>query len=57
MQDPAIAAAIGRNLALARDLRITGIPSFVAGDEIVRGLVDFTAMQGLISATRKPSEG
>ena len=57
VEDPAIAAAIGRNLALARDLRITGTPSFVAGDEIVRGLVDLTAMQGLIGDARKPSEG
>lgn len=53
MQDPAVMAAIERNLALALDLRITGTPSFVVGDEIVRGLVDLQAMLGFIAEARE----
>lgn len=57
MQDPGIEEAIQRNLALAGDLRINGTPSFVIGEEIVRGLTDLTTLQGLIADTRAPTDG
>ena len=52
MGDPSIQAAIDRNMALARALRITGTPSFVIGHEIVRGAVDLSALQALIEKAR-----
>jgi protein-disulfide isomerase len=55
MEDPAIRDAIDRNLALARDLRITGTPGFVVGEHILRGATDLKTLQGLIrEARRKP---
>ena len=53
MDDPAIASEIERNLALAGTLRITGTPSFVIGDEVVRGLVDLTVLQQYVADARK----
>jgi protein-disulfide isomerase len=53
MDDPAIQKMIERNLALAQALRISGTPSFVAGNQIVRGAVDLTALQGLIREARE----
>jgi protein-disulfide isomerase len=52
VEDPAIQAAIDRNLALSRALRITGTPSFVVGSEIARGAIDLEAMQALIREAR-----
>ncbi len=48
MDDPAIQAAIDKNLSLAQALRINGTPSFIAGDQIVRGAVDLKMLQALI---------
>ncbi|RDL48028.1 Disulfide bond formation protein D [Ensifer sp. M14] len=57
MQDPAIAAGIERNRALANDLRIAGTPTFVVGDQIVRGLVDLaTLQQFIVNAREKPKD-
>ena len=53
MQDPAIQAAIDRNMALATALRITGTPGFIVDDQIVRGATELTVLQGLISQARK----
>jgi protein-disulfide isomerase len=52
MEGPAIQAAIDRNLALARALRIDGTPGFVIGEEIVRGAIDLAAMERLIREAR-----
>jgi protein-disulfide isomerase len=52
MDDPAISEAIEGNLILARDLGITGTPSFIVGDEVVRGLVDLETLQRLIDQAR-----
>lgn len=52
MKQPAIQAAIEKNLALAQALRINGTPGFVIGDQIVRGATDLTALQKLIRASR-----
>ena len=56
MQDPAISAAIQRNLRLAQHLRITGTPSFVAGREVLRGLVDLSTLQRFVVDGRKQVE-
>jgi protein-disulfide isomerase len=52
MEDPAIDAAIKRNLALADALHISGTPTFVAGKEIHPGLADADGMKRLIAAAR-----
>lgn len=57
MEDPAIVAAIEKNRALANELRITGTPTFVVGDEIIRGLVDLTTLQRSIAEARDQPEG
>jgi len=53
MDDPAIAAAIDKNLALARELRINGTPGFVIGDQILRGATDLETLQTLIREARE----
>jgi protein-disulfide isomerase len=53
MQDPAVQAAIDRNMALAAALRINGTPGFVVGDQILRGATDLNVLQGMISQARK----
>lgn len=53
MEDPAILKMIERNLVLAQALRINGTPSFVAGDQIVRGAVEFKALQALVREARE----
>jgi len=52
MNDPAIAAMVERNLALAQALRINGTPGFVIGDQIARGAVDLKTLQSLIQEAR-----
>ena len=55
MEDPEIEAEIQRNHALARTLGIRGTPSFVIGDNIIRGMIDTPSMRALVSDTRKGS--
>ena len=45
-------AALTRNTELARALGITGTPAFVIGDQVLRGLPDFTNLRQLIAAQR-----
>lgn len=52
MNDPAIAAMVERNLALAQALRINGTPGFIIGDQIVRGAVDLKTLRALIQEAR-----
>ena len=52
MNDPAIGAAIERNLALAQALRVGGTPSFVIGDQVLRGATDLKTLQALIRQAR-----
>jgi len=56
MQDPAIQDAIARNLQLANELRITGTPSFIIGEEVVPGAVDLRTLQSLIARARRGQE-
>jgi protein-disulfide isomerase len=53
MEDPAIKAAIEKNLALAQVLRINGTPGFVIGDQILRGATDLNTLQAWIRAARE----
>jgi protein-disulfide isomerase len=55
MEDPAIEAAIARNLELANALGITGTPSFVIGDRVVPGAADRATLEGLIIQARRGS--
>jgi predicted DsbA family dithiol-disulfide isomerase len=55
MEDPAIEAAIARNLELANALGVTGTPAFVIGDRVVPGAVDRTTLESLISRARRGS--
>ncbi|MGE0281490.1 MAG: DsbA family protein [Rhizobiaceae bacterium] len=52
MNNPAIAAMIEKNLALAQTLRINGTPGFVIGEQIARGAIDLKTMQSLIQEAR-----
>jgi len=52
MNDPAIQAAIDKNLALAQVLSINGTPGFVVGEQILRGATDLKTLQGLIREAR-----
>jgi protein-disulfide isomerase len=53
MADPAIAAAIARNQALAAELGINGTPGFVIGQEIVPGAIDRGTLEGAAAALLK----
>lgn len=57
MADAAFAAELDRNFTLAGILRINGTPSFVIGEEIVRGLVDLATLQQYIAAAREKPGG
>jgi len=52
MKDPTIQTAIEKNLALAQALRINGTPSFVIGEQILRGAADLKALQEFIREAR-----
>lgn len=53
MNEPAIEAAIEKNLALAQALRINGTPSFVVGGQILRGATGLKTLQALIREARE----
>lgn len=50
---PEVQAEIAQNTKLARDIGITGTPSFIIGSEFVRGLVSLETLQNLVTAARK----
>jgi protein-disulfide isomerase len=52
IEDPAITALLGKNLALAHALRIDGTPGFVAGSQILRGAIDLKALQAFVGEAR-----
>jgi protein-disulfide isomerase len=53
MTDPAIDAAIKKNLALAEALRVTGTPTFVSRKDITPGLVDLDTLKQMMAEARK----
>lgn len=55
MTDPAIEAAIARNVELANALGIRGTPAFVIGDQVVPGAVDRSTLEKLIGRARGSS--
>jgi protein-disulfide isomerase len=57
MQDPAIDAALNRNLNLAETLDIRGTPGFVIGKTIVAGAISLDDLQKLIAEVRKKAGG
>lgn len=54
IDDPDIAAILNANRALGQRLNINGTPSFVFGDQFLRGYVPLEGMQQLIADLRKP---
>lgn len=55
--DPVQTAEIERNLDLARDLRLTGTPSFVVGDQILSGAVGYDKLKAAVAAARAKKAG
>jgi protein-disulfide isomerase len=52
MDDPLVAQTISYNRDLAQRLQISGTPSFVFGDQLVRGYVPLDAMLEIVDAVR-----
>lgn len=52
MEDPEIIAELRANRALAEQLSIQGTPSFIIGDEFVRGYVTLSAMREIVAEQR-----
>ena len=52
MDDPLVAQTIDYNHALAQRLQISGTPSFVFGDQLVRGYVPLDAMLQIVEGVR-----
>ena len=52
MEAPEVQAVIDENLALAEALGISGTPTFVFGDEMVRGYVPLKVMQDIVEEER-----
>ncbi|WP_102110050.1 DsbA family protein [Oceaniglobus roseus] len=53
MDDDDVTNIIAKNHALGQTLKINGTPSFVFGDEMVRGYVPLDTMQRLVEAKRE----
>jgi protein-disulfide isomerase len=51
-RDPRIAENLARTYALAQKLRIEGTPTFVIGDNVVRGFVPLKALQEAVAEQR-----
>ncbi|OSP56241.1 DsbA family protein [Pseudoruegeria sp. SK021] len=52
MDSAAVSEELNANHALAQKLAINGTPTFVLGDEVVRGYVPLDAMQALVAEAR-----
>lgn len=53
MNDPLVQTTIDYNYALGQELAITGTPSFVFGDQMVRGYVPLEGMQQIVAMLRE----
>lgn len=52
-KDPAIDAALDENFKIAEALGLRGTPSYVVGEEVIPGAVNFEALQEKIARTRE----
>ena len=53
MNSDAVTATIEANHELAQRLQITGTPTFVMSDQMLRGYVPLDAMQQIVEAARE----
>lgn len=53
MQAPEVTAVLQENHALANRLGISGTPTFVVGDRLVRGYVPLEGMKGIVAEARQ----
>ena len=53
MNDPLVQTTIDYNYALGQELAITGTPSFVFRDQMVRGYVALEGMQQIVAMLRE----
>lgn len=53
MQGPEVAAVIAENRALAGAMAINGTPTFVMGDQLIRGYVPLDAMRTIVAQARQ----
>lgn len=56
IQEPAILDGIRNNFSLARDIGVTGTPSFVVGDTVLVGAQGYERMKAAIEQTRTANE-
>ena len=52
MNDPSVDKVIGLNHALAQKMKINGTPSFIMGDQLLRGYVPLDGMQQIVAELR-----
>ena len=52
MDSPRIAGIIAENHRLAQAMQVSGTPSFVMGDQMLRGYVPLAQMQEMVAAQR-----
>ena len=52
MDSDAVSSVIEANYALASDLQIQGTPSFVMGDNLMRGFLELEQMRAIVSDIR-----
>lgn len=57
MKKPEISAIIDRNYRIAEALNLNGTPSFVIGDQLLRGARDLQSMQQMVANARKAGTG
>lgn len=55
MESPATQAVLQNNRALGERMAISGTPTFVFGDQMVRGYVDLAQMRAIVAAEREDS--
>ncbi|WP_068116689.1 DsbA family protein [Tropicimonas marinistellae] len=55
MDDPAVDAVIAENHALAQRLQISGTPTFVVGDTLLRGYLPYDGMKNVVQDVREGS--
>ncbi|MEM6388980.1 MAG: DsbA family protein [Pseudomonadota bacterium] len=53
MENPEVTAVIEANYELARSMQISGTPTFVFGDQLVRGFIETEQMEELIEMARR----